>query len=843
MRRTAIVILLTAIIGGIAWWLLHWNARSVAAVDPWAALPVSTAAVLEVPAPVSAWERFTSTSQLWAGWDSVAGCRAFNGLMERLHVLADKDARTRAALDRAPLLITWAPAADGFTVLALWPLPPDPSLRTSLGQAIGADLGPASAAWHGERVTFRPDSASAPWQLACDHGLLYASPDAAAIDEALTHATALADPALSTTQDSLFRAARSTLGAGSEAHLLVHLQRGLRVLNTWVAGPTLAPLEGLNGWAALDVRLRPEAVLLGGLLFTPRAPAMLRALGPTSQSRAGITRVLPPDVRGFWQLQVSDAQGSSTLLGTAGGQGALFDAYGSWVHGVIGVAERGQDSTQERWAVFQTDDAQRAGDALDTRSAGDRDTLSYRNVRFTQCADTASLAEVWGDALEAFEHPWWCVLNDKVVFSESVASLRSAVDAWTDGHALAQEPRAYDALQHYASEASFTWWSDAPRGLEALRTGLKDAGRQAIDLHRAGWSGFGSALVQLAPERAGVQQLTACITHAPGDAATTDGALWTASVGARITQGPYLLTDHLSRTQMVLVQDEKQRISLISCTGKVLWQREVDGPIMGSVPQVDRFKNGKLQMLFNTASRIYLIDRNGQDVTGFPITLPEKAACAVGVVDYDNTREYRLLVPTVEARVLDYGMDGKAVQGWDPPHTACTAAAPPMHLRIGNKDYLLLVGHDGQVTVLDRRGAPRYDPHLVLPRSAVPIGVRLAMDIGSVSLLWRDSLDNSLSGTLDGTVDTLMSAANTLSMTAASQGLQVFDADADGRPDVVLRKEEEVTPIKSTLAYPPLLNTVGAQGNAVVRDINADGVTDRVVAYPDGHVAVQRAGP
>ena len=45
----------------------------------------------------------------------------------------------------------------------------------------------------------------------------------------------------------------------------------------------------------------------------------------------------------------------------------------------------------------------------------------------------------------------------------------------------------------------------------------------------------------------------------------------------------------------------------------------------GDVHQIDLYKNGKLQLLFNTQSKLHLIDRNGNNVEQFPIGLVAKA--------------------------------------------------------------------------------------------------------------------------------------------------------------------------------------------------------------------------
>jgi hypothetical protein len=63
----------------------------------------------------------------------------------------------------------------------------------------------------------------------------------------------------------------------------------------------------------------------------------------------------------------------------------------------------------------------------------------------------------------------------------------------------------------------------------------------------------------------------------------------------------------------------------------------LEGPIMGSVQQLDFYKNGKLQYLFNTAEKIHLIDRNGNYVERYPIALRSPATSPLALFDYERT--------------------------------------------------------------------------------------------------------------------------------------------------------------------------------------------------------------
>ena len=327
-----------------------------------------------------------------------------------------------------------------------------------------------------------------------------------------------------------------------------------------------------------------------------------------------------------------------------------------------------------------------------------------------------------------------------------------------------------------------------------------------------------------------------------------------------------------------LAQDRDHRVSLISCTGKVLWQRPLDGPLLGGVQLVDRYRNGKLQMLCNTAGKVYLIDRLGRDVEGFPVNLKDSACAPLGVFDYENRKDYRVLVPTEIGGILNLGIDGKPVSGWAPKPLHRPAAAAVEHVRNKGKDYLVVAMQDGRVAVLDRRGEERYAVKLRMAHIAAFLGSREAMDIGDRRMLWADSAGAVLSGTLDGKVDTLSPASSgraaivdvnvdghddilrtTMSSLSAEQGTKaIFRATFPDSPQaaafpvamesgeaavgIVLPEQDQVRLYTKAGDLWPGFPMKGAMQFSVA-DINLDGVPELVTADSDGVVTVYALPP
>ncbi len=123
---------------------------------------------------------------------------------------------------------------------------------------------------------------------------------------------------------------------------------------------------------------------------------------------------------------------------------------------------------------------------------------------------------------------------------------------------------------------------------------------------------------------------------------TYRNTLWECVLEDSLTRGPWAVRNHKSGENEILCQSAANDLYLISNTGKIIWKKRLAEQILGSPLQIDYFKNDKLQMLFAGESSIYLIDKNGKMVTGFPIHFKVGAGSGLKLLNsnLDSQPEY-----------------------------------------------------------------------------------------------------------------------------------------------------------------------------------------------------------
>ena len=179
------------------------------------------------------------------------------------------------------------------------------------------------------------------------------------------------------------------------------------------------------------------------------------------------------------------------------------------------------------------------------------------------------------------------------------------------------------------------------------------------------------------------------------------------TIDATILNEPQLVNNHTNNQKDIAVQDINNNLYLISNQGKLFWKKQLDGKILGKIEQMDMYKNGRLQLVFATQSKVYVLDRNGKDVSPFPLKFNDKITQPLSVFDYDNKRNYRLMI-TQGKNVLMYDQLGKIVSGFKYKSAKNNITTQPKHFRISRKDYIVFA--DGNtLEVLDRVGKQRVN--------------------------------------------------------------------------------------------------------------------------------------
>lgn len=185
--------------------------------------------------------------------------------------------------------------------------------------------------------------------------------------------------------------------------------------------------------------------------------------------------------------------------------------------------------------------------------------------------------------------------------------------------------------------------------------------------------------------------------------------VWISQLDAPINIKPQLVYNHLvHENKEVIVQDDANNLYLINKEGVQLWKIKLTGKIIGGIHQIDIYRNKRLQYVFNTQDKLYILDRNGNNVGKFPVSFRSPATNGVAVFDYANNSNYRFFVACKNKQTYAYNKEGNIVTGWKAAKTDAFVTKPIQHKVISDKDYIFYTDLHNTY-ILSRTGESRND--------------------------------------------------------------------------------------------------------------------------------------
>ena len=542
-------------------------------------------------------------------------------------------------------------------------------------------------------------------------------------------------------QSNGFRIVEKTAGHNVDANLYVQFSTFPRLISQLFGGEyqnIASQLTHLANWAELDININEEKILLNGFTYSnDSANNWLNIFSGQSAVNFEIDKVLPASTSVFIAYGIDD-QGlfrqnyrnwleregqitayQNTLNEIENRTGyELEEEFYAFLGEEIGFAMtdiKNVDRLENRIVVFKTRSKSLAEKSLEKFISGycNRTNQSWSNFVSYCKIDSETKVPVYrspvhfipeklfGKIFGGSAFSYFTLVDNYLVFGNSFQSLSKIIHNNILQKTLHSDLHYREFADELSDRYNFYFYINIPRGhlqiadylSKGLQEGWKRESKIVNKLH--------AFAIQFS-ETNSMLYNNVFLKYQPvyREEAQT---VWQSLLDTSFTFKPQLLENHYTHNKEVFVQDFSNKIYLINSAGRVLWKLPLEGKIIGQVYQIDFYKNEKLQILFNTKEKLYLIDRNGNHVERFPVKLRSKATYGLSLFDYEKKRDYRIFIPGEDKKIYVYNKEGKIVSGWSFGHTETTIDSYIHHFRIGNKDYIV-VADDNRIYLLDRKG-------------------------------------------------------------------------------------------------------------------------------------------
>lgn len=588
------------------------------------------------------------------------------------------------------------------------------------------------------------------YTLSAHKGVVLFSPSSLLVERAIKQ---LANPN-SLLTDKAFQEIFKTAGTKIEANIFVNHKFFPPLFSKFVAGTFQKGFLGLIDaahWTELDPIIKPNAIFLNGF---SQAPDSLNAYYQIYAHQKPIKMlaldVLPAQTAAFVFLGISNIdsylqdyrkyldrtaslreyrQANELLAKSIGTDPLSF--YSSFFSKELAIAYVPFNDTNdsENWFVvagtkgksLAQDEVERLIDAYATKLGENpsKYELTYKvdkdkSIKIFRFPSSSFHKILFGSLFELTSDEYLTFIDSYVVFGSSFEALSRFALANVHNRQLSAEPWFREFSIDLVPESNFTLFVD-PRRASSLSKNFLHS-KNAINFQQKlenlqNFQGFAFQLIggkQIVFNNIYLKSNSPSSTLAftPSSSPQT---VWETRLDTTLNSKPILVVNHITQAREIFVQDNLNIIYLINEAGRILWKKALPEAIIGEVSQVDLFKNRKLQLLFNTRNYLYAIDRNGNNVDGFPIKLMSPATNPVAIFDYERNREYRYFLACEDRKIYAFDKNGKKLSGWDFDRTERIVTKPIQHFRVSGLDYIAL-SDANRPYFLDRKGKERIKP-------------------------------------------------------------------------------------------------------------------------------------
>jgi len=454
--------------------------------------------------------------------------------------------------------------------------------------------------------------------------------------------------------------------------------------------------ENFTNYMSVDIDLSQNEILLNGITkATDSSESLINVFKNTIPQKNELATITPSNSEGFLSFTFDDFNEFNQNL-------LKFNKEDSIVSNTTLF-----DNIIEAGVIYEETEAAVVLNSIDIIATKDA-LLSEQSLATTfRQIDIYNFSnpELFSQTLHPFitfnNASKYCVIDNFFVFSDTIETLQNIISSHQNKSTISERDYFKEIQKELSNQSSLITVLNNIALKKVLNKNLDETLKTSLDMYKV------SALQFVYDNDFAHVNAVIRKDKVKGSEHSISEVL-NIKLDSDLLTNPQLVTNHYSKEKEIVVQDINNNLYLISNKGKILWKKQLNGQVLGKIEQVDLYKNGRLQLIFGTPHRMYVIDRNGNNVAPFPGIFNDEITQPLSVFDYDNRKNYRIVV--IQGKhVLMYNSLAQIVKGFTFKTADENIIQQPQHFRIGRKDYIT-IKTEKQLHILDRTGKTRVNP-------------------------------------------------------------------------------------------------------------------------------------
>ena len=340
-------------------------------------------------------------------------------------------------------------------------------------------------------------------------------------------------------------------------------------------------------------------------------------------------------------------------------------------------------STRQQYTYFKSKNSLTTSSLMQGLIDNSKD---YNGCTINHCKDPNITANLFGE-LFTCSASYFTIIDDYFIFGTSEASIQYIINNYNEKNTLNNSVHFKNYRTYLSSKSNLLFYINPGRTLANLKNRLQANYNNKISFDKDSILNFTAFSLQLSAK--GNLLLNNLSLFYDTDFKEDIKEEWFVQLDSTLAMPPQFIKNHFTKQEMIVVQTKSNKLYALSSEGKIIWEKMIDSKIIGNINSIDVYKNNKYQALFNTESHLYLIDRNGNNVDGFPKKLPSQTTLGHSLFDYNNNKRYRIMIIGSNNNIYNLDVKGKQVKGWKYKKQQNRIIASAQYFKVNNKDYIL----------------------------------------------------------------------------------------------------------------------------------------------------------
>ncbi len=352
------------------------------------------------------------------------------------------------------------------------------------------------------------------------------------------------------------------------------------------------------------------------------------------------------------------------------------------------ITEPGSENLENNtYAFFHTNDVNNSISKLAKiqEEIGKSKTEKYKGYEISKIDIEHLIPIIFGKIFWDIKQSYYTSIENFIIFGSNPSMLKSLIDDYTDKKTLNKED---DYKRHFKSSlmnGQINIYFNLQRGGNILRSiSTEDLSQRLIN--------DGVIRKNIQSLAGSFRQKGEIVTSnfrldLKSDSKKEIRLLWSTQLDTSASTPPFVVKR--GNENLILIQDDNYNLNLFDESGQLIWEKNLGEKIISDFYSLDLYKNGEIQLVFNTATKLFIIDSKGEAVGNFPIRLPAKASNGCLVEDIDGNNHFKIYVACENGMIYNYEQTGKPVLQWTFKNNLRNIVKPFQFIDLADKKYIL----------------------------------------------------------------------------------------------------------------------------------------------------------